>query len=165
MLTAITGRSLVITHCGTHARDFVGRHTGSDARAVNNNSEIAGSTRNGARNKVRIVRIINRLAGMGSEVLKVMPQICKKAFDLFFHLEPAVVCSECDSLFLCRSSSTQAFQLNASLTDQILRQRSQDRFIIDTQGIARLGGADLVFGDYVLCSLIDNTHMALFFEI
>jgi len=100
VLTAVSRRRFVIAHSGAHSRYLVRHHARPDARAINHDSEIARPARNRPRDKMRVVRIVNRLSRMRPEVLIVVTEIRKQALDLFLHFEAAMVGPQRDSLFL-----------------------------------------------------------------
>src|SRR5919107_1247864 len=65
---------------GADAGHLVGRHGGADARAVDTDAEVGLALRDGARDRVREVRVVNRVGRVRAEVAHAVAEFDEKAF-------------------------------------------------------------------------------------
>src|SRR5262249_32050597 len=109
-------------------------------------------------NEVRVVRIVDGFSRVSSKILMIVTKFHQQPFDLFFHLEPAMIGAQSD-LFLIRSTApSHSLELNASFAYQVLSERSQQGGLVNPQRVSRVGVANLIFGYYLFASFVDDAH-------
>src|SRR5262245_40272678 len=122
VLSAVTGRSRIITHRGANARNFISCHARTDAGAVNHDAQIALAVGYGLGDGVSEIRVINSLLRKRAEVTMTIAELVEMFFEPLLHLVPAVIGADGDEAMKARGGTSRAVaDFDASLTDQIPR--------------------------------------------
>ena len=95
---------------------------------------------------------------MRTEILKVVSKVCQRAFQLFFHLKPAVIRAYGNLLFSRSGTPTRTLNRYVALARKIRSQRRQYRALIHAKRVARRSRAHFALSNDLLPSLVNDTH-------
>ena len=97
MFNALVGRVCVVTKSGSNTAQLVGCDTGSNATATNQHTAIGVSELYRSPHLFGILRKIDRIGAVGSQIHNLVSLLLQEANDIHFQRIARVVCADCNT--------------------------------------------------------------------